>query len=141
MYTQIDNYYLSFPDDPNHMKGLVYSCLALELAQTLMVTRDTYLVFAAGYGDLLALDHLHLLWLTLPILGGIGQQVLLLNNMPTDILLLDSWPAVPSHIRLAHFTIIRVENCRRGNRCCESLTDPVTVWRSVDLTKALTFDM
>ncbi|KAH9477717.1 hypothetical protein JR316_0009943 [Psilocybe cubensis] len=68
---QVYNYYLSFPDDPKYMKGLVYSCLALELAQTLMVTRDTHLVFAAGYGDLMALDHLHLLWLTLPILGGI----------------------------------------------------------------------
>ncbi|PPQ93765.1 hypothetical protein CVT25_008145 [Psilocybe cyanescens] len=68
---QVYNYYLSFPNDPRYMKGLVYGTLALELAQTLMVTRDTYLVFADGYGDLLVLDHLHLLWLTLPILGGI----------------------------------------------------------------------
>ncbi|KDR72608.1 hypothetical protein GALMADRAFT_756283 [Galerina marginata CBS 339.88] len=68
---QVYNYYLSFPKDPLYMKLLVYFSLALEIAQTLMVTHDTYEVFAAGYGDLLGLNNLHLLWLTLPTLGGV----------------------------------------------------------------------
>ncbi|KAJ3514701.1 hypothetical protein NLJ89_g2223 [Agrocybe chaxingu] len=67
----LDNYYLSFPKDPMHMKVLVYFSFAIEVAQTMMVTRDTYKVFAGGFGDLTELDNLHLLWLTLPILGGI----------------------------------------------------------------------
>lgn len=59
------------------MKTLVYSSLILELIQTGMVTRDTYVVFAAGYGDLPGLNDLHLLWFTLPVLGGIGQFICL----------------------------------------------------------------
>lgn len=67
-----DNYYLSFPRDPIYMKLLVYSSLLLEIAQTLMVTHDTFRIFATGYGDFSGLDDIHLLWLTLPILGGVG---------------------------------------------------------------------
>jgi len=54
------------------MKLLVYFFLALEVAQTIMVTRDTYNVFATGFGNYIGLNDLHLLWLTLPILGGLG---------------------------------------------------------------------
>ncbi|KAF4616424.1 hypothetical protein D9613_008473 [Agrocybe pediades] len=68
---QVYNYYLSFPKDPLYMKALVYTSLALEVAQTLMVTRDTHVIFSEGYGDLVGLNDLHLLWLTLPIFGGI----------------------------------------------------------------------
>ncbi|KAF8157037.1 hypothetical protein B0H34DRAFT_658747 [Crassisporium funariophilum] len=69
---QVYNYYLSFPKDPIHMKLLVYFTLVIETAQTLMVTRDAYQVYAVGFGDLVKLDDLHLLWLTLPILGGLA---------------------------------------------------------------------
>ncbi|KAF9564538.1 hypothetical protein CPC08DRAFT_248963 [Agrocybe pediades] len=68
---QVYNYYLSFPKDPLYMKALVYTSLVLEVAQTLMVTRDTHVIFSEGYGDLVGLNDLHLLWLTLPIFGGI----------------------------------------------------------------------
>ncbi|KIM42385.1 hypothetical protein M413DRAFT_70622, partial [Hebeloma cylindrosporum] len=68
---QVYNYYLSFPRDPVYMKLLVYSSLALEISQTFMVTHDTFRIFATGYGDFSRLDNIHLLWLTLPILGGV----------------------------------------------------------------------
>ncbi|KAF8970189.1 hypothetical protein BDZ97DRAFT_130065 [Flammula alnicola] len=68
---QVYNYYLSFPKDPLHMKVLVYGSLILELVQTLMVTHDAYEVFAKGFGDITGLNDLHLLWFTLPILGGV----------------------------------------------------------------------
>ncbi|PPQ70985.1 hypothetical protein CVT24_009940 [Panaeolus cyanescens] len=68
---QVYNYHLAFPNDPLHMKALVYFSLCLELAQTFMVTSDGYDVYALGFGDVVNLDDLHLLWITLPILGGI----------------------------------------------------------------------
>jgi len=63
------------------MKLLVYSSLLLEIAQTLMVTHDTFRIFATGYGDFSGLDDIHLLWLTLPILGGVG--LFLFSRCPT----------------------------------------------------------
>ena len=54
------------------MKLLVYSSLTLEIAQTIMVTHDAFNIFAIGFGDFTGLDEIHLLWLTLPILGGVG---------------------------------------------------------------------
>ncbi|KAF9482681.1 hypothetical protein BDN70DRAFT_400351 [Pholiota conissans] len=71
IFVQAYNYYLSFPKDPWHMKVLVYLSTALEILQTLLVTRDTYQVFAKGFGNIADLDDLHFLWFTLPILGGI----------------------------------------------------------------------
>lgn len=71
-----DNYYLSFPKDPIYMKLLVYGSLALEIIQTILVTRDTYATFTTGYGNFFTLNELHFLWLTLPIFGGVGE----LNN-------------------------------------------------------------
>lgn len=68
---QVYNYHLAFPNDPLHMKALVYFSLCLELAQTFMVSSDGYDVYAIGFGDIVNLDDLHLLWMTLPILGGI----------------------------------------------------------------------
>ncbi|PPQ74549.1 hypothetical protein CVT26_007941 [Gymnopilus dilepis] len=68
---QVYNYYLSFPNDPLHMKLLVYASLSLEILQTVLVTHDTYLTFAKMYGNLMGLDNLHYLWLTLPIMGGL----------------------------------------------------------------------
>lgn len=63
------------------MKVLVYSSLTLEMAQTFMVTHDSFKIFATGFGDFSGLDNLHLLWLTLPILGGVG--VLFFFSSPT----------------------------------------------------------
>lgn len=60
------------------MKALVYFSLCLELAQTFMVSSDGYDVYAIGFGDIVNLDDLHLLWMTLPILGGIGTNAFLL---------------------------------------------------------------
>ena len=54
------------------MKAVVFVLFALELAQTLMVTSDTYSIFATGFSNFAGLDNLHLLPVTLPILGGIG---------------------------------------------------------------------
>ena len=57
------------------MKLLVYVSLSLEILQTVLVTHDTYLTFAKMYGNLMGLDNLHYLWLTLPIMGGLGEQL------------------------------------------------------------------
>jgi len=56
------------------MKLLVYTTFCIEVSQTMMVTRDNYKVFAAGFGKIEAVINLHLLWLTLPVLGGLGAS-------------------------------------------------------------------
>ncbi|KAF5318444.1 hypothetical protein D9619_010680 [Psilocybe cf. subviscida] len=71
IFVQVYNYYLSFPKDPIYMKLLVYGSLALEIIQTILVTRDTYATFTTGYGNFFTLNELHFLWLTLPIFGGV----------------------------------------------------------------------
>ena len=74
------------------MKIVVYGLFALELAQTLMVTRDTYSIFATGFADFAGLDNLHLLPVTLPILGGVGVFPFI---RPLHLLILPSWFHLP----------------------------------------------
>ena len=54
------------------MKTVVYITLVIEAAQTVTATRDIYQIFVVGFGNWFNLDDLHMLWLTLPILGGLG---------------------------------------------------------------------
>lgn len=68
-----DNYYISFPRDRWYWKFLIYFLLFVEFVQTILATNDAYTVYAAGFGNVLALDNLHLIWLTLPVLSGLGQ--------------------------------------------------------------------
>ncbi|KAF8970238.1 hypothetical protein BDZ97DRAFT_1914917 [Flammula alnicola] len=68
---QVYNYYLSFPRDPTSRKLLVYGALALETIQLVLVTRDTYQLFALGFGNPFVINKLHLLPLTIPIMGGL----------------------------------------------------------------------
>ncbi|KJA18718.1 hypothetical protein HYPSUDRAFT_69641 [Hypholoma sublateritium FD-334 SS-4] len=67
---QVYNYYLSFPKDPITRKVTVYSVWILEALQLALVTRDTYELFINGFGDMLGINNLRLLPLSVPILGG-----------------------------------------------------------------------
>ena len=64
---------MSFPNDRWHWKFLIYFLFVVELAQTILATQDAYTVYAEGFGQFAALDNLHLLWLTLPVMSGLGQ--------------------------------------------------------------------
>lgn len=71
LVVQVYNYYMSFPNDRWHWKFLIYFLFVVELAQTILATTDAYTVYAEGFGQFEALDNLHLLWLTLPVMSGL----------------------------------------------------------------------
>lgn len=68
-----DTYYSAFPRDRVLLKVLVYGVFALEVIQTILTTRDAFGIFATGLRDLRALANVRLLWLSIPILGGVGE--------------------------------------------------------------------
>lgn len=69
----LDNYHVSFPHDSRISKAIVYVLYCIELAQTLIMTRDCFTSYAAGFGDLRALDAAQTEWLASPILIGVGR--------------------------------------------------------------------
>ena len=65
---------MAFPNDPLHRKVLVYAVFVAEMFQTIVVARTTYLQFAAGFGNIKALDAIPvLLWFSVPVLNAIGM--------------------------------------------------------------------
>ena len=68
-----DVYHLAFPNDSLRMKVLVYGVYAIELAQAILLARLAYLDFAAGFGDIHALNMIPaIFWFGVPILTAIG---------------------------------------------------------------------
>ncbi len=53
---------------------MVYSLFVIETAQVVMNISDVFDLFAVGYGDLDTLDKIHLSWLAVPILTGLGAS-------------------------------------------------------------------
>lgn len=67
-----DNYHISFPNDSKISKGVVYGVYCAELAQTLIVTRDCFTTYAAGFGNFDALNSAQTIWLSAPIMIGLS---------------------------------------------------------------------
>lgn len=53
-------------------KALVYGLLVLEAAQSIIIGKDMFTSFVINYGDLKALAEVRLVWLTNPVMTGIG---------------------------------------------------------------------
>ncbi|KAK1222345.1 hypothetical protein PQX77_014823 [Marasmius sp. AFHP31] len=73
---QIYLYYNAFPNDALKFQILVYGVYIIELVQTILVTHDVFAIFAYGYGNMDALDNVHLYWFhgcTVP--GFVGFMV------------------------------------------------------------------
>ncbi|KDR77169.1 hypothetical protein GALMADRAFT_66734, partial [Galerina marginata CBS 339.88] len=68
---QVYLYYLAFPKDPRHNKLLVYGIFLFESFQSILLVQIAFRAFAAGYGDMAALDSVGLIWFAVPIMGGI----------------------------------------------------------------------
>lgn len=58
---------------------MVYGVYAAELAQTILYSKMAFQEFAAGFGDVLALEEIGLLWFAAPVLTAIGVYHLLLG--------------------------------------------------------------
>ena len=88
IYISTDNYYLAFPNDSFQRKLLVYAVYTAELVQAVLLARMAYTEFAAGFGNVEAVDKISLLSLAVPILSSIG--VCYLFSWPCMIRLLTS---------------------------------------------------
>ena len=112
-----DNYYLSFPKDPITRKVIVYSVWILEALQLALVTRDTYELFINGFGNLLGINDLRLLPLSVPILGGTSECTLLV----TIVFQLNalSWANMPPDVCIPHNADITVQADWSLNHCCK----------------------
>ena len=67
-----DLYHLGLSNDVPYRKALVYGVYAAELAQTILYTDKGFQEFAAGFGNILALEDIGLLWFAAPILTAFG---------------------------------------------------------------------
>ena len=68
----LDLYYLGLSNDPLYRKALVYGVYAAELVQTILYSKMGFQEFAAGFGNILALEEIGLLWFAAPVLTAIG---------------------------------------------------------------------
>ncbi|KAK7051464.1 hypothetical protein VNI00_004438 [Paramarasmius palmivorus] len=64
-------YYMSFPNDRNLVKALVYTVFFLDTTQTIIFFRDAFVIFASGFGDMNNLRAAHLSGFSVPILTGL----------------------------------------------------------------------
>lgn len=76
----LDLYYEAFPNDRLSVNYLVYGVYLIELARTILVTHDAFGSFGYGFGNIETLTNIHLNWLTVPILGGIGTCALVSSS-------------------------------------------------------------
>jgi len=72
---QVYLYYVGLSNDPLYRKALVYGVYAAELVQTILFSKKGFQEFAAGFGDILALDDIGLLWFAAPVLTAIVSFV------------------------------------------------------------------
>ena len=77
-----DLYYLGLSNDPLYRKTLVYGVYAVELVQTILYSKKGYQEFATGFGNVLALEEVGLLWFATPVLTAIGVYNPFLGILP-----------------------------------------------------------
>ncbi|KAF8150000.1 hypothetical protein B0H34DRAFT_171529 [Crassisporium funariophilum] len=68
--TQVYVYYLAFPKDPPRSKFLVYFVYLFEMTQTILLTKTCFDTFATGFGDLNAINHIGVIWFSVPIMSS-----------------------------------------------------------------------
>ena len=77
-----DIYYLGLSNDPLYRKVLVYGVYAAELVQTILYAKMGFQEYAAGFGNIEALDEIGLFWFIAPILTAIGVYNQFLGPLP-----------------------------------------------------------
>ena len=112
----LDNYYLSFPSDPIIRKALVCFIWTLETLHLVLVTQDIYRIFINGFGNYIVPDDLHLLPLTVAIMGGLSMSIShILLLLHTYWLYASSWTHMPSYISISCSSNISVAGYRWVN--------------------------
>ncbi|KAF9260913.1 hypothetical protein L218DRAFT_1050362 [Marasmius fiardii PR-910] len=72
---QVFLYYLAFPKDKLSMKLVVYVLLALDIVQTVLITRDAFFKFGTHFADTSIFPHLENLWLSVFIINAINGAI------------------------------------------------------------------
>ena len=116
IYRVLDNYYLSFPSDPIIRKALVCLIWTLETLHLVLVTQDIYRIFINGFGNYMVSDDLHLLPLTVAIMGGLSMGIShILLLLHTYWLYASSWTHMSSYISISCPSNIAVPGYRWVN--------------------------
>ncbi|KIJ23379.1 hypothetical protein M422DRAFT_195996, partial [Sphaerobolus stellatus SS14] len=68
---QVYVYYLCFPKDNSYIKTLVYSLFCLEIAQTIILSKDSWDWFINAWGDPVRVGEFRAEWFNLPVMDGI----------------------------------------------------------------------
>ncbi|KAK0226533.1 hypothetical protein IW262DRAFT_1294710 [Armillaria fumosa] len=72
---QLYLYYLAFPKDRQFIKSLVYGIYIVELAQTILVTRNAFAVFGYSFGDLEAPNKIEFSWFIVPMINAVAASL------------------------------------------------------------------
>ncbi|THU87440.1 hypothetical protein K435DRAFT_762603 [Dendrothele bispora CBS 962.96] len=64
-------YYLAFPNDRKYIKALAVFILCIEFVQTVLATIDAFRNFGYGWGNMISLNEVGILWLSVPAMTGI----------------------------------------------------------------------
>lgn len=68
----LDLYYISFPRDKLLPKAIVTTTYVLEVLQVCMSVSDGFRNFGTGWGDMVDLNTVGLLWFSVPVLGSVS---------------------------------------------------------------------
>lgn len=80
----------SFPNERLRIKLFVYIVFALEVVQTVMLTKSLFDIFGYGFGDPRAYDRVGSIWFSVPFISGIGLcSIHLTRSCPWPILRTD----------------------------------------------------
>ncbi|KAF8197012.1 hypothetical protein BJ912DRAFT_954511 [Pholiota molesta] len=75
LVVQVYIYWTAFPSDQWHTKALVYTLFILDTLQSILLARDGFATFAAGFGDLAQLDNVGLVWFSVPVLAALVSLI------------------------------------------------------------------
>lgn len=63
-------YWISFPNDRWFTKIMVYMILCLDIAQTFLVTADSFSAFALHFGNIIDSNKVNSTWFSVPAMSG-----------------------------------------------------------------------
>ncbi|KAF8209203.1 hypothetical protein K438DRAFT_1572783, partial [Mycena galopus ATCC 62051] len=67
---QLYLYHQAFPNDKLFIKCMVYTIYAIKLAGTVLPTRDAFITFGYGFGDVSTLLRIGTYWFTCPVMDA-----------------------------------------------------------------------
>ena len=70
----LDIYHLAFKKDGKYTRAFVYTLYAVETAQTIIATNDAFNTYARNFGKIEILSLVQNVWLSVPVLTGIGKS-------------------------------------------------------------------